>query len=92
MCKSLHHSISMMNYETNQGYNDAYSPSTRSTVASSQGSNSLYTSEDEDFDTSAGNHLMRTKSFRSSKPLAQTTWKKKVKTELCRFWLQGQDC
>merc|ERR1712007_365577 len=48
-------------------------------------------------DSSAMQHqqLMRTKSFRSNKtagPQANNTWKKKVKTELCKFWLQGLPC
>jgi len=79
-----------------------------STIASSQGSNnSLYSSEDEsgfneDFDSSAMHQLqlMRTKSFRSNKTIGcaqnangnSSTWKKKVKTELCKFWLQGLPC
>lgn len=83
-------------------FDGASSPRTMSTIASSQGGNSLYTSEDEcsfneDFDSSAMQHqqLMRTKSFRSNKtagPQANNTWKKKVKTELCKFWLQGLPC
>jgi len=107
MCKTLSHSVSMMGFggsasPMKAGHQQAFfdgssSPRTMSTICSSQGSNSLYTSEDEsnfneDFDSSAMHSLMRTKSFRSNKPASQNTWKKKVKTELCKFWLQGQPC
>ena len=103
MCKTLSHSISMMGGSPMKSrcpqafFDGSSSPHTMSTVCSSQGSNSNYTSDDEsnfneDFDSSAMHSLMRTKSFRSSKPCSQNTWKKKVKTELCKFWLQGQAC
>jgi len=67
MCKALSHSVSMMGYQSgspmkavnHQAFFDgSCSPRTMSTIGSSQGSNSLYTSEDEsayneDFDSSA---------------------------------------
>lgn len=64
----MHHSVSMIGFnkiplhKTDQyEFFEASSPRTISTVASSQGSNSLYASEDEgDFESSAPNHLMRT--------------------------------
>lgn len=107
MCKTLSHSISMMGIggagspmkarHPQAFFDGSSSPHTMSTVCSSQGTNSNYTSDDEsnfneDFDSSAMHSLMRTKSFRSNKPCSQNTWKKKVKTELCKFWLQGQAC
>ena len=101
---SLQHSVSMMGYSARDLFKSnrhqsffggASSPRTMSTVDSSQGGNSLYTSDDEsfgeDFDSSVMN-LQRTQSFRSNKPISQTLWKKKVKTELCKFWLQGKAC
>lgn len=109
MCKTLHHSVSMMGFDASsplhksgyQNFQDAATPRTLSTVGSSQGNNSNYNSEDEmsgfneDFDSTANNHghiqLNRVKSFRSSKT-TQSAWKKKVKTELCKFWLLGQPC
>jgi len=76
---------------------EASSPThTRSTNASSQGS--MYSSEDEGFDAEmcgfespSLTHKLscghRSKNFK-----VEGTWKKKVKTELCRFWLQGKQC
>lgn len=108
MCKTLSHSVSMMGFGGSASpmkaggnqqafFDGTSSPRTMSTICSSQGSNSLYTSEDEsnfneDFDSSAMHPLMRTKSFRSIKTSSQNQWKKKVKTELCKFWLQGLAC
>lgn len=107
MCKTLSHSVSMMGFggsgspmkagNTKAFFDGTSSPRTMSTICSSQGSNSLCTSDDEsnfneDFDSSAMHSLMRTKSFRSNKTSCQSQWKKKVKTELCKFWLQGLPC
>lgn len=92
---------SPMRKGSQQVFFESSSPRTLSTVGSSEGNNSMYNSEDEccgyneDFDSPAGDQihfqLNRTKSFRSTKT-TQNTWKKKVKTELCKFWLLGQPC
>jgi len=71
---------------------EASSPThTRSTFASSQGSQ--YSSEDEeiaDFDCQSLNRKF-SGSYQQTRK-TETAWKKKVKTELCRFWLQGEQC
>jgi hypothetical protein len=65
---------------------------TGSTSCSSRGSN--YNSEDEDYisehtsvvhSCSHGHHHAHQHTDRNM----ESTWKKKVKTELCRFWLMG---
>lgn len=87
-----------------KGY-EACSPTrTGSTNASSQGS--MYSSEDEGcFDAEMGSFSPMGKLARQASGLYQANgriqsknsknengWKKKVKTELCRFWLQGKEC
>jgi len=32
------------------------------------------------------------KKVKKAKPETPTEWKKKVKTEFCKFWLKGQEC
>ena len=91
-------------YKTQQAYVDASSPVTKSTAYSSSQSGSQYGSDDEEmsmggFDSPV-HHLDRrqsnvtaTRSNVSSKNCkTENGWKKKVKTELCRFWLNGQAC
>ena len=91
-----------------QAYNDASSPVTNSTAISSQDSHYSediesiegdMTSEICGFDSPVGN-LQRKQSTVSISQVSKAPtvvktengWKKKIKTELCRFWLNGQEC
>ena len=74
---------------------DSRSVMTGSTNCSSRGSN--YNSEDEDY---ISEHTSEAHScchghhhdHQHMERAMEGTWKKKVKTELCRFWLMGQEC
>merc|ERR1711988_1752738 len=86
-------------------YCDGSSPATKSTGISSDGN---FTSDSDDFDVEGMNfdspcnhktHSVQTPSVRMNNALTpmaaqkmENGWKKKVKTELCRFWLNGQEC
>jgi len=87
-------------------YSDASSPVTNSTAVSSQDSHYSdiesfegdMTSEISGFDSPVSN-LQRKQSTVSAASAARSMasktengWKKKIKTELCRFWLNGQEC
>ena len=86
---------------------DMGTPMTRSTVCSSNGG-SNYNSEDEvsfefdgdsfsspckrqpSFHQSCGHNHDHSACIKNNKN--ENGWKKKVKTELCRFWLMGMEC
>merc|ERR1711953_595491 len=73
---------------------------TGSTNCSSRGSN--YNSEDEDYISEhtsdahscchGHHHSHHHHDHQNMERNIEGTWKKKVKTELCRFWLMGQEC
>lgn len=65
---------------------DCQSFNTKSTNGSSQGSN--YNSDDEDYKSQFGCYEESSNCNPTSNNL-ENAWKKKVKTELCRFWLLG---
>jgi len=73
---------------------------TASTNDESDGSPSHYISEDGDedisggFDSPSGQGQTPRNSIAAGKngSKMENGWKKKVKTELCRFWLNGQAC
>ena len=87
-------------------YDDSSSPITKCTSNSSYEGNSPFGSDSEgvDFDSfgfeSPVASVSRTPCASSSKHTCaaaapakvENGWKKKVKTELCKFWLNGQPC
>ena len=78
-----------------QTFSESSSPITNSTVADSM--DSEYLSEDESSMGGFESPVQKQSQNQTRNPAAknsrgETGWKKKVKTELCRFWLNGQAC
>ena len=86
----MNHSKSGMYYEEQR------SQMTQSTNASSMGDcHSQYSDDLDSFDggfDSPAHHMCRKQSHMVVSKGLEGGWKKKVKTELCRFWLMGQEC
>jgi hypothetical protein len=90
--------MQMCHSKSGMYYEEQRSSMTQSTNASSMGDcHSQYSDDLDSFDAgfdSPVNRMARKQSHMvcpSAKGL-EGGWKKKVKTELCRFWLQGQEC
>ncbi len=88
-----------------EAYVDSSSPMTKCTSTSSYEGNSPFGSEDEgvDFESYGFESPVAKQNCRNAAmtPCASSSkgavkmengWKKKVKTELCKFWLNGQPC
>ena len=72
--------------------NDDKSPMTNSTAVSSQEGHFSDIESMEGDVASEINGFDSPISRKSSNHGAESAWKKKVKTELCKFWLNGQEC